>query len=57
MVQLDVKDDILKDVLKKITRTYPLGALNIESFPALTKCPVPHALLSYHPFKIKSTCK
>jgi hypothetical protein len=57
MVYLDVKDDILKDVLKKMTRTYPSGALNIESFPALTKCPVPHAILSYHPFESQSTCK
>jgi hypothetical protein len=30
------QDDIMKDLLKKITRTYPLGALNIESFPAVT---------------------
>jgi hypothetical protein len=33
------QDDILKDSLKKMTRTYPSGALNIESFPALTKMP------------------
>ena len=36
-VWLDVKEDILKDLLKKRTRTYPSGALNIELFPALTK--------------------
>jgi hypothetical protein len=57
MVQLDVKDDNLKDLLKKMTRTYPSGALNIESFPALTNCPVPHAILSYHPFESQSTSK
>jgi hypothetical protein len=51
------QDDILKDLLKKMTRTYPLGALNIELLPALTKCPVPHAILSYHPFESQSACK
>jgi hypothetical protein len=56
MVSLDVKDDILKDLLKKMTRTYPSGALNIESFPALTKCPVLHAILSYHTFESRSAC-
>ena len=50
------QDDILKDVLKKITRTYPSGALNIESFPALTKCRDPHAILSHHPFESQSAC-
>jgi hypothetical protein len=33
------QNDILKDLLKKMIRTYPSGALNIESFPALTKMP------------------
>jgi hypothetical protein len=51
------KDDIPKDLLKKMTRTYPLGALNIELFPALTNCPVPHAILSYHPLESQSACK
>jgi hypothetical protein len=36
---ISCQDDILKDLLKKMTRTYPLGALNIELFPALTKIP------------------
>ena len=40
-----------------MTRTYPLVALNIESFPALTECPVPHANLSYHPFESQSASK
>ncbi len=57
---ISCQDDILRDLLKKVTRTYLLGALNIESFPALTKCLVPHAILSYNPLdplESQSPCK
>jgi hypothetical protein len=33
------QDEILKDLLKKNDQNLPSGALNIESFPALTKMP------------------
>jgi hypothetical protein len=56
-ILLEVKDDILKDLFKKMTRTYPSDALNIEPLPALTKCPVPHAILSYHPYESQSASK
>jgi hypothetical protein len=44
-------------IVEKMIRTYPLGALNVESFPELIKCPVPHAILSYHSFESQSACK
>ena len=48
---------ILNGLLKKMASAYPLGAPKGETFPVLTKRHAANAILSYHPFESKSTCK